>query len=134
MRCASRTIVSRLTNCTLCVRFPDGSVTYTSMKTMRLNADGTCTLYARRNPTRHVRRRDQCLTITLSMRFAFQHGSVSLYIDEDYAIERGVDPATLTRVEISTRHVCQWNHSRDSRICRPYLESRHVRQRLELAQ
>jgi hypothetical protein len=25
---------------------------------------------------------------------------VSLYIDEDYAIERGVDPATLTRVEI----------------------------------
>ena len=24
----------------------------------------------------------------------------NLYIDEDYAIERGVDPATLTRVEI----------------------------------
>jgi len=30
----------------------------------------------------------------------FPDGSVSLYIDEDYAIERGVDPATLTRVEI----------------------------------
>ena len=30
----------------------------------------------------------------------FRDGSVSLYIDEDYAIERGVDPATLTRVEI----------------------------------
>jgi hypothetical protein len=27
-------------------------------------------------------------------------GSVSLYIDEEYAAERGVDPATLTRVEI----------------------------------
>jgi hypothetical protein len=34
--------------------------------------------------------------------YAIRHpdGSVSLYIDEDYAIERGVDPATLTRVEI----------------------------------
>ena len=30
----------------------------------------------------------------------FPDGSVSLYIDKDYAIERGVDPATLTRVEI----------------------------------
>ncbi len=30
----------------------------------------------------------------------FPDGSVSLYIDEDYANERGVDPATLTRVEI----------------------------------
>jgi hypothetical protein len=30
----------------------------------------------------------------------FPDGSVSLYIDEDYAIERGVDPASLTRVEI----------------------------------
>jgi hypothetical protein len=27
-------------------------------------------------------------------------GSVSLYIDEEYAAERGVDPATLTRVAI----------------------------------
>ena len=34
--------------------------------------------------------------------YAIRHpdGSVSLYIDEDYATERGVDPATLTRVEI----------------------------------
>ena len=34
--------------------------------------------------------------------YAIRHadGSVSLYIDEDYAAERGVDPATLTRVEI----------------------------------
>jgi len=29
-----------------------------------------------------------------------EDGSVSLYIDEEYAAERGVDPATLTRVEI----------------------------------
>jgi hypothetical protein len=27
-------------------------------------------------------------------------GSVSLYIDEEYAAERGVDPGTLTRVVI----------------------------------
>ena len=30
----------------------------------------------------------------------FPDGSVSLYIDEEYAAERGVNPATLTRVEI----------------------------------
>jgi len=34
--------------------------------------------------------------------YAIRHadGSVSLYIDEDYARERGVDSAALTRVEI----------------------------------
>lgn len=30
----------------------------------------------------------------------FPDGSVSLYIDEEYAIERGVDPTKLVRVEI----------------------------------
>ena len=30
----------------------------------------------------------------------FPDGSLSLYIDEEYAIDRGVDPAKLTRVEI----------------------------------
>ncbi|MCP9470603.1 MAG: hypothetical protein NNA31_11465 [Nitrospira sp.] len=30
----------------------------------------------------------------------FPDGSVSLYIDELYAIERGVDPSKLVRVEI----------------------------------
>lgn len=30
----------------------------------------------------------------------FPDGSVSLYIDEEYALERGVDPAKLVRVEI----------------------------------
>ena len=33
----------------------------------------------------------------------FPDGSVSIYIDEEYAIERGVDPAKLVRIEISTR-------------------------------
>ena len=34
--------------------------------------------------------------------YAIRHsdGSVTLYIDEEYAAERGVNPATLTRVEI----------------------------------
>jgi hypothetical protein len=30
----------------------------------------------------------------------FPDGSVSLYIDEEYAIERGIDPKKLVRVEI----------------------------------
>ena len=34
--------------------------------------------------------------------YAIRHpdGSVTLYIDEEYAIDRGVDPAKLVRVEI----------------------------------
>ncbi len=30
----------------------------------------------------------------------FADGSVSLYVDEEYAVERGIDPAKLVRVEI----------------------------------
>lgn len=30
----------------------------------------------------------------------FPDGSVSLYVDEEYAVERGVDPSRLVRVEI----------------------------------
>lgn len=30
----------------------------------------------------------------------YSDGSVSLYVDEAYAVERGVDPAKLVRVEI----------------------------------
>ncbi len=30
----------------------------------------------------------------------YPDGSVSLYVDEEYALERGVDPAKLVRVEI----------------------------------
>ena len=32
--------------------------------------------------------------------FRFPDGSVSLYIDEHYAKDRGIDPANLVRVEI----------------------------------
>jgi hypothetical protein len=37
-------------------------------------------------------------TALYALRFA--DGSVSLYIDEQYAMERGVDPSKLVRVEI----------------------------------
>ncbi|MCP9453632.1 MAG: hypothetical protein NNA23_13225 [Nitrospira sp.] len=37
-------------------------------------------------------------TSLYALRFA--DGSVSLYVDEDYARERGIDPSTLVRVEI----------------------------------
>ncbi|MFO0773902.1 MAG: hypothetical protein U0172_04455 [Nitrospiraceae bacterium] len=30
----------------------------------------------------------------------FPDGSVSLYVDEEYAVERGVNPANLVRVDI----------------------------------
>ncbi len=30
----------------------------------------------------------------------YPDGSVSLYVDEDYAVERGVDPGQLVRVDI----------------------------------
>lgn len=30
----------------------------------------------------------------------FPDGSVSLYVDEEYAMERGVDPAKLVRVDV----------------------------------
>ncbi|MGQ0696364.1 MAG: hypothetical protein ACT4OL_12455, partial [Nitrospiraceae bacterium] len=32
--------------------------------------------------------------------FRFPDGSVSLYVDEQYAKDRGIDPANLVRVEI----------------------------------
>jgi len=32
--------------------------------------------------------------------FRFPDGSVSLYVDEHYAKDRGIDPANLVRVEI----------------------------------
>jgi hypothetical protein len=37
-------------------------------------------------------------TSLYALRFA--DGSVSLYVDEDYARERGIDPSKLVRVEI----------------------------------
>jgi hypothetical protein len=42
-----------------------------------------------------------CVTDTNALyAIRFPDGSVSLYIDEEYAVERGVDPAKLVRVEI----------------------------------
>ena len=55
----------------------------------------------------------------------FPDGSVSLYIDEDYAIERGVDPATLTRVEIPRDLFISGTIQEIREYVALYLESRH---------
>jgi len=55
----------------------------------------------------------------------FPDGSVSLYIDEDYAIERGVDPATLTRVEIPRDLFVSGTVQEIREYVALYLESRH---------
>jgi len=55
----------------------------------------------------------------------FPDGSVSLYIDEDYAIERGVDPATLTRVEIPRDLFVSGTIQEIREYVALYLESHH---------
>ncbi len=55
----------------------------------------------------------------------FPDGSVSLYIDEDYAIERGVDPATLIRVEIPRDMFVSGTIQEIREYVALYLESRH---------
>jgi hypothetical protein len=55
----------------------------------------------------------------------FPDGSVSLYIDEDYAIERGVDPATLTRVEIPRDLFVRGTVQELREYVALYLESHH---------
>ena len=55
----------------------------------------------------------------------FPDGSVSLYIDEDYAIERGVDPAALTRVEIPQDMFVSGTIQEIREYVALYLESRH---------
>jgi hypothetical protein len=54
----------------------------------------------------------------------FPDGSVSLYIDEDYAIERGVDPASLTRVEIPRELFISGTIQEIREYVAVYLESR----------
>ena len=54
----------------------------------------------------------------------FPDGSVSLYIDEDYAIERGVDPTTLTRVEIPREMFVSGTIQEIREYVALYLESR----------
>jgi hypothetical protein len=55
----------------------------------------------------------------------FPDGSVSLYIDEEYAIERGVDPATLTRVEIPREMFVNGTIQEIREYVAVYLESHH---------
>lgn len=55
----------------------------------------------------------------------YPDGSVSLYIDEEYAMERGVNPATLTRVEIP-RELFSTGTIQDIReYVANYLEAQH---------
>lgn len=58
--------------------------------------------------------------------YAIRHpdGSVTLYIDEEYATDRGVDPAKLVRVEIP-RVVCQRQHQEIREYVAVYLENSH---------
>jgi hypothetical protein len=55
----------------------------------------------------------------------FPDGSVSLYIDEEYAIDRGIDPATLTRVEIPRELFSSGTIQEIREYVAVYLESRH---------
>ncbi|GBL40482.1 MAG: hypothetical protein SCG73_05025 [Nitrospiraceae bacterium] len=56
----------------------------------------------------------------------FPDGSLSLYIDEDYALERGVDPATLTRVEIPRDMFVNGSIQEIREYVALYLESHHA--------
>jgi hypothetical protein len=56
----------------------------------------------------------------------FPDGSVSLYIDEEYAAERGVNPATLTRVEIPRDLFVSGTVQQIREYVALYLESHHT--------
>lgn len=56
----------------------------------------------------------------------FPDGSLSLYIDEDYALERWVDPATLTRVEIPRDMFVNGSIQEIREYVALYLESHHA--------
>ena len=55
----------------------------------------------------------------------FPDGSVSLYIDEEYAVERGVNPVTLTRVEIPRDLFVSGTVQQIREYVALYLESHH---------
>jgi hypothetical protein len=57
----------------------------------------------------------------------FQDGSVSLYIDEQYATERGVDPAQLVRVEIPRDLFVNGSVQDVREFVARYLEAHHQR-------
>ncbi len=54
----------------------------------------------------------------------YPDGSVSLYVDEEYAIERGVDPAKLVRVEIPRELYISGTVQEIQEYVALYLESR----------
>ena len=41
-------------------------------------------------------------------------GAVTLYVDEDWAAERGADVSKLVKVPIPRELLCQWNRSTTS--------------------
>lgn len=55
----------------------------------------------------------------------FPDGSVSLYIDEEYAIDRGVDPAKLVRVEIPPELFISGTIQQIREYVAVYLETSH---------
>ncbi len=54
----------------------------------------------------------------------YPDGSVSLYVDEEYAIERGVDPATLVCVDIPQELYISGTVQDIRQYVATYLESR----------
>jgi hypothetical protein len=59
--------------------------------------------------------------------YAIRHpdGSVTLYIDEEYAIDRGVDPAKLVRVEIPRELFVNGSIQHIREYVAVYLENSH---------
>ncbi len=55
----------------------------------------------------------------------FPDGSVTLYIDEEYAIDRGVDPAKLVRVEIPREMFISGSIQQIREYVAVYLETSH---------
>ncbi len=55
----------------------------------------------------------------------FPDGSVSLYIDEEYAIDRGVDPAKLVRIEIPRELFISGSIQQIREYVAVYLETSH---------
>lgn len=55
----------------------------------------------------------------------FPDGSVTLYIDEEYAIDRGVDPAKLVRVEIPRELFISGTIQQIREYVAVYLETSH---------
>ncbi len=55
----------------------------------------------------------------------FPDGSVTLYIDEEYAIDRGVDPSKLVRVEIPREMFISGSIQQIREYVAVYLETSH---------